>query len=355
MKKIFSLIFVSTALFILNACTGNSLVIYMPRAYISEDLVDQFEAETGIKVALRYFDSNEVLLTNAKVNSYDLIIPSDYAVEELAAEGYLKALDWDRIEFDQADFTTGLSVAINALKSDGFDFLEYAMPYYWGTIGLIYNNTIVGLHEDIQTEQWGILNNAKYSKMIYDSSRDAFMAALYANGFNMETATSAQIDVAKNWLIDAYSKSNAVIQSDEILSEAINNQTPHDVAMVYSGDAVYILQETDNYSFFVPEQTNVWIDGFVIPENTKHEDWAYEFINFLSSYDPMLENTIEMGYTPVREDVYQTLFDDEEFNWDDERIGYAFSVPYVNFEFFRYDNDLKRLMDDAWELVILSN
>src|SRR5690554_3759422 len=130
MKKIFSIIFVSTALFILNACTGNSLVIYMPKAYISEDVVDQFEAETGIKVSLRYFDSNEVLLTNAKVNSYDLIIPSDYAIEELAAGDYLKPLDWDRIDFDKADFSVNLSNAIEKLNTGGFDILEYSLPYF---------------------------------------------------------------------------------------------------------------------------------------------------------------------------------------------------------------------------------
>ncbi len=354
MKKIYTLTFLMAALFILSACTSNALVIYMPKEYISEDLVDAFEAETGINVALRYFDSNEVLLTNAKVNSYDLIIPSDYAIEELAVEGYLKALDWDRIDFELEDLSVNLSNAIDVLDTEGFDILEYAMPYFWGTIGLIYNNTIDGLYEDLVDQEWGILNDATYSKMIYDSSRDAFMAGLYANDFAMKTATAAQVETAKDFLIDAYSKSNAVIKSDEILSEAISNQTPYDVAMVYSGDAVYILQETDNYSFFVPTMTNVWIDGFVIPENTKQEDWAYEFINFMTTYDSLLENATAMGYSPISEQVYLDLYADEEFNWDNDRIGYAFSVAYQNFEFYRYDADLKRLLDDAWELVILS-
>lgn len=354
MKKLFSITFLMAVAFILTACTSNTLVIYMPKEYISEDLVDAFEQETGIQVSLRYFDSNEVLLTNAKVNSYDLIIPSDYAIEELAVEGYLKAIDWDRVDYDLADLSDNLNNAINQLDQDGFDLLEYAMPYFWGTIGLIYNNTVSGLYEDLLAEEWNILNNADYSKMIYDSSRDAFMAALYAHGFEMETATSSQVNTARDFLIDAYSKSNAVIKSDEILSEAIDNQTPYDLAMVYSGDAVYILQETDDYSYFVPSMSNVWIDGFVIPENTKHEDWAYEFINFMTSYDSLLDNATEMGYTPIDEAVYQDLYTDEEFNWDDDRIGYAFSVPYQNFEFYRYDADLKSLLDNAWELVILS-
>ena len=193
MKKIFSLTFIMAALFILNACTSNALVIYMPKEYISEDLIDAFEQETGIQVALRYFDSNEVLLTNAKVNSYDLIIPSDYAIEELAAGDYLKPLDWDRIDFDKADFSVNLSNAMEQLNTDGFDILEYSLPYFWGTVGLIYNNTKAGLYEDLVEEEWNILNNPNYSKMIYDSSRDAFMAALYANNFEMNNATSTEV------------------------------------------------------------------------------------------------------------------------------------------------------------------
>src|SRR5690554_3818575 len=130
MKKLFSITFLMAVAFILTACTSNTLVIYMPKEYISEDLVDAFEQETGIQVSLRYFDSNEVLLTNAKVNSYDLIIPSDYAIEELAAGDYLKPLDWDRIDFDKADFSVNLSNAIEKLNTGGFDILEYSLPYF---------------------------------------------------------------------------------------------------------------------------------------------------------------------------------------------------------------------------------
>ncbi|CDR30691.1 Spermidine/putrescine-binding periplasmic protein precursor [Acholeplasma oculi] len=354
MKKVYTALFILAAVFILNACGSNELVIYMPKEYISEDVVMAFEAEKGIKVSLRYFDSNEVLLTNAKVNSYDLIIPSDYAIEELATEGFLKKLDWEKIDFESSEMNESLVTTLNQLESDGFDFLEYSMPYFWGTVGLIYNNTIEGLESDVETLEWAILNESKYSKMIYDSSRDAFMAGLYANDLRMANPTQTNINTAKDFLIDANSKSNASIKSDEILTEAIGGQTPYDVAMVYSGDAVYILQETDNYSFYVPEWSNVWIDGFVIPNNTKHEDWAYEFINFMSSYEASLENTYAMGYTPVRQDVLEELLADEEFAWDD-RISYAFTVPVVNFEFYRYNATLKSMIDDAWELVILSN
>lgn len=354
MKKIFGLMFVLVAAFILNACTSNELVLYMPKEYISLDVVQAFEEETGIKVALRYFDSNEVLLTNAKVNSYDLIIPSDYAIEELANEGFIKPLDWEKIDFDSSDFSTKMVQALDSLEDSGFDMLNYAMPYFWGTVGMIYNNTIPGLDTVIAEQGWGILNNASYSKMIYDSSRDAFMAALNAADQRMSSADQTAINAAKDWLINAYSQPNTYIKSDEILTEAIGGETPYDVAMVYSGDAVYILQETEAYSYYVPEWSNVWMDGFVIPTNTKHEQWAYDFINFMSSYEQNLENTWAMGYTSIRQDVIDELLDDEEFNLD-ARIEYAFDVPFTNFEFYRYDADLKSKIDDAWELVILSN
>lgn len=354
MKKIFGLIFVVAAAFILNACTSNELVLYMPKEYISLDVVSAFEEETGIKVALRYFDSNEVLLTNAKVNSYDLIIPSDYAIEELAAGGFIKPLDWEKIDFNTDDFSTKMVGTLTSLESSGFDMLEYAMPYFWGSVGMIYNNTLPQLETDIMAQGWSILNNASYSKMIYDSSRDAFMAALNANGNRMSDADQTMINEAKDWLIGAYNQPNTFIKSDEILTEAIGGETPYDVAMVYSGDAVYILQETEAYSYYVPEWSNVWMDGFVIPTNTKHEQWAYDFINFMSSYEQNLENTYAMGYTSIRQDVIDELLADDTFNLD-TRIEYAFDVAFTDFEFYRFDQELKSMMDDAWELVILSN
>ncbi len=358
MKKLYVLTVLAVAAILLTACgPSNELVVYMPKEYISEDVVLAFEEEYGIKVALRYFDSNEVALTQAKVNNYDLIIPSDYAIEELATEGYLKEIDWTRLDIETDDLSTKLTEVLAELESDGFDLLKYSMPYFWGTIGIIYDNTKAGLAAQLEAEGWNAFQDQALTKMIYDSPRDAFMAALYAQStpISMSTATQADIDAAEQWLKDSWGD-NTYLKSDEILEEAIG-AVPYDIAMVYSGDAAYILQNTPEYSFFVPEWTNVWVDGFVIPKNTQHEDWAYDFINFMSSYDAVLDNTLEMRYSPIRQDVLDELLtytevdpEEEDPFYVDDRINLAFNftVDQFNYEFYRYDNDLKDMIDEGY-------
>ncbi len=169
-----------------------------------------------------------------------------------------------------------------------------------------------GLEEKVKSQGWSILADQSLETMIYDSSRDAFMAALAKDNIRLDEATDAQIKTAKEWLISAKGKKTS-IKSDEILDEAIGGKTPYDVAMVYSGDAVYIMQETESYKYYAPELTNVWIDGFVIPQNAKNTELAYEFINYLSSYDANLENTAEIGYTSPRNDVVLELLKTDEF------------------------------------------
>ncbi|MBN3490206.1 extracellular solute-binding protein [Acholeplasma equirhinis] len=352
MKKMWALAFVAFATFMMTACTSSDLIIYMPKEYIADGIVQAFEEEYGIKVDLRTFDSNEIALTQARISRYDLIIPSDYAIEEFADAGLIQELDWDKIEFDPADFSEALVDTLAELEEAGFDLLKYAMPYFWGTIGLIYDNTKEGLAEQLEEEGWGILADQSLTKMIYDSPRDAFMAALYAQDpvVYMSDATQSDVEAARDWLISTKG-TNTVLLSDEILDQAIGGNVPYDIAMVYSGDAVYILQETDDYSFFIPEYSNVWVDGMVIPKNAVNVDMAYNFINFISSYEVSLENTWGMGYSPVRQDVLDELMADEEFNWDDERIGYAFALDTTlfSYEFYRFNNELKKWIDDSYD------
>lgn len=352
MKKLLLIMITILGAVILTSCNLDAdLKVYLPNDYISRDVVKAFEKETGKKVGLITFDSNENALSQVKVNSYDIVIPSDYAIEELAKENHLQKIDWSRITTfnKESDMNKALLAQLELLKIDaghGFDLLEYSVPYFWGSVGMIYNSDVSGLEERILNEGWSILADQTLNTMIYDSSRDAFMAALAKDNIRLEDATDAQIKAAKEWLISAKGK-NTSIKSDEILDEAIGGETPYDVAMVYSGDAVYIMQETSSYKYFAPSLTNVWVDGFVIPENAKNVDLAYEFINFLSEYESNLENTSEIGYTSPREDVIVELLKSDDFS--EERIKYAFKVEgIVQSQFFRYNNKLKNSLVDAW-------
>lgn len=355
MKKIFVMMLMVVSVFVLAACGENKLVIYLPSEYIADGIVEAFEAETGIKVDIRTFDSNETAIAQAQYNSYDLIVPSDYAIEEFANKGLIKELDWNKIEFNNDDFASSLKDVLAEMNTQGFDYLKYAMPYYWGTFGFLYDNEKFE-KEEVETIGWNMFQNQSITKMIYNSPRDAFMTALYSLNpmVKMADATEADVIKAKEWLIAAKG-SNTYILSDEILDSASGGKKPYDIAMVYSGDAVYLLQETEGYSYAIPQNTNVFIDGFVIPTNAKHEDWAYQFINFISSYDIVLENTSWIGYSPVRQDVLETLLADEEFTYD-ERIEYAFNVDVTkfNYEFYRHDENLKNWIDKNYDLFIFA-
>src|SRR5690606_34010246 len=141
--------------------------------------------------------------------------------EELAEEGYLMEIDRTRLDIEIDDLSTKLVEVLAELEDDGFDLLKYSMPYFWGTIGIIYDNTIDGLDEQLENEGWNVFQDQSLTKMIYDSPRDAFMAALYAQtpAVSMSTATQAHIDLAEQWLKDSWGN-NTYLKSDEILEEA---------------------------------------------------------------------------------------------------------------------------------------
>src|SRR5690606_36917776 len=139
----------------------------------------------------------------------------DYAIEELAREDYLMEIDWTRLDIQTDDLSAKLTEVLAELEADGFDLLKYSMPYFWGTIGIIYDNTKAGLAAQLEADGWNVFQDQSLSKMIYDSPRDAFMAALYAQTtpISMSTATQANIDAAEQWLKDSWGD-NTYLKSD---------------------------------------------------------------------------------------------------------------------------------------------
>lgn len=268
-------------------------------------------------------------------------------MEELVAENLIDVIDWTKLEnISQDDLTTDMVTYLEALEEDGFDILKYSVPYFWGSIGLLYNHNIAGLEQRVQNEEWSILADQNLKTMLYDSSRDAFMIGLAHNNKKLSTATQSDITQAKEWLISTKGR-NTSIKSDQILDEALGDNTPYDVAVVYSGDATYILQENENYSFYNPSFTNVWIDGMTISKNSQNKDLAYQFIDFISNFDNHLENTFYLGYTAVRQDVLEAILEDEDY--EEDRIVYAYTVSGImEYEFFRFEPQLFAWISEAW-------
>ena len=345
MRKLCSILLV---LILLSACVktnynNGELNIFMPGEYISDEVVEQFEYEYGVKVKITLFDTNESMYTKLLTNtsSYDIILPSDYMIERLMEEELIQPLDYSYMT-NLDDLNPEVLALRDEYDTDG----KYSIPYFWGSVGLVYNKSVVS-EEKLDELGWNILRDTEYSNKIfmYDSERDSFMVALKALGYSMNTEDMDEINEAYEWLCELHDTMNPAYVTDEVTDAMINNEK--DIAVVYSGDAAYIISQNDNMAYYVPKEgTNVWSDGFVIPSNAKNSKLANEFINYMMSYDSAMDSSIEVGYTSANKKVVEELSSDGEVYSNND--AYIFDVSNPKNEVFKHNDTLKKVLSDMW-------
>lgn len=280
------------------------LRVFNSGEYMDSDLIEKFEKENDCDVVYETFDSNESMYTKLQSGSvYDVLVPSDYMIERLIKEDYLQPVDWRKI--------TNKDKIVPKLLNNNFDKgSKYAVPYYWGTVGIVYNKKTVS-KEDLQ-EGWNILRNKKYSGKIYmyDSERDSFMIALKALGYSMNTTNKSELQQAYEWLVEQNKTMKPVYVGDDVMDNMISGNK--DMAVVYSGDGAYIISENSDMGFVVPEQgSNNWIDGMVITKSCKNTELAHKFINFFLQKDVAIQNTAYIGYDSAVKSVYEYYRNEE--------------------------------------------
>ena len=257
--------------------------------YIDESLIDKFEEETGIKVNYNTAPSNEELyslLQSGGVN-YDVIVPSDYMIARLISEDMLQPLDYSKIpNYEKIDEQyKGLSFDPNN---------EYTVPYTWGTLGIIYNTTMV--NEPITS--WEVMFSDEYAGniLLIDNSRDAFGMALYYLGYDVNTTDEAQIREAAQLVDDA--KARGVYDGqgmDEVFQIMEGGNLA--IATYYAGDFLSMHENNPDLAFCVPEEGSNWfVDAMCILKNAKNMDEAHEWINFIASTDSNLANMDYIWY-----------------------------------------------------------
>lgn len=321
---------------------GQELHLYLPGEYLSDEMVANFEAQTGAKVIVENFDSNEqAYIKLANGESYDVVIPSDYMIQRLIDEGYLQKLDQSKIQ-------DSLLLMDEEVLGRPFDpENEYSVPYFWGTVGIIYDKEKVS-EEDLENEGWDILQDTRYAGDIYlyDNERDMFAPALKALGYSMNTNDPKQLEEAYQWLLQVVQTMNTEIVTDEIIDNMANARKA--LGIVYSGDATYILSENDQMGYFMPGQgTNIWVDGMCIPKNAKNVPLAYAFINFVAQYESQILNSEFVGYTSPKSEAAAELAQGEfeGLNSYIPREGYALD------ESFGYNADTRKIIADYWSRV----
>lgn len=283
---------------------SDTVKLYLPGEYLGEDVISNFEKQFGVKVIIEYFDSNEMMYTKLQAgDKYDVLIPSDYMIERLMTENYLQPIDKARIPNFSA-----LSDAVLNLPYDPDN--EYSVPYFWGSVGIVYNYHNVP-DELIKKEGWEILHNTDYKGRInvYDSERDSFMMAFKALGYSMNTENVDEIQEAYEWLRQVNQTMDPTYVTDEVIDSMIGGSK--DIAIVYSGDAVVILDENEDMHFFNPnEGTNIWCDAMVIPKNAENPLLAHEFINYFLTYEAAYDNSETVGYASPHAEVLKEMSTD---------------------------------------------
>ena len=356
MKKVVILIVVFFISLIATGCRRVDLTVFIPNEYWSSDVIRAFEREYGVRVAMRTFDSNERALELIQGGSvFDIVVPSDYAIEELAAGNYILPIDWSQIDFPRTGmWANQLASYMELFNEAGFEILTYGVPYFWGTVGIIYNHTIPGMRERVRREGFGIIGAADLRTVVYDSSRCSMMAALLRdpnNPIRLHEATLTQINEAGAWLNGVLRQPTTSRISDQIL-DIMPSNTSFDAVIAYSGDATWITYSNSDYSFYNPDQTNVWIDAFTIMNHSSvNVELAYKFISFMLQYDNAQASTDAIFYTSMREDVLQNMvaYLIEEGK---ERSLAAYVPVTTNPQFFRFDNQVRTWVADAWAHAI---
>ena len=310
--------------------------------YVGEDVIANFEEEYGVKVNYSLFDSNEIMYTKLlSGNNYDVIVPSDYMIERLMEEELIQPLDYTYMtNLDDLD------TEVLALREEYDDGGKYSIPYFWGTVGLVYNKNNVDI-DKLDKLGWSILKDKEYAGRIfmYDSERDSFMVALKALGYSMNTENMDEINKAYEWLCDLHDTMSPAYVTDEVTDAMINNEK--DIAVVYSGDAAFIISQNEDMGYYMPKEgTNVWSDGFVIPSNAKNPKLANEFINYMMSYDAAMDSSIEVGYTSANKKVVEELSSDGEVYSNND--AYIFDVSNPKNEVFKHNDTLKKVLSDMW-------
>ena len=317
------------------------LKVYNAGEYIDLELLKQFEEENNCTVVYETFESNEMMYTKLSGGeSYDVLIPSDYMIERLIKEEYLQHLDWDLIP--------NARNLMDEVKNKSYDpGNRYSCPYFWGTVGILYDTTVVD-EEDLK-DGWELLRNPKYKGNIYmyDSERDSFMIALKALGYSMNTTNEQEIEDAYQWLIDQRNTMDPIYAGDDVIDNMISGNKA--IAVVYSGDASYIISENPNLDYFTPQQgTNVWYDAMVITKDCNEVELAHKFINFMIDEKSALSNTMEVGYTSTVKRAYDTMVE-EDYN------GISSYIPdsdNPNSEIFRYQQPkIKQKFAELWTKI----
>lgn len=280
-----------------------SLCIYMWSDKIDESVLYQFEQETGIKVYVNYYESNEELLTKLEISKTadcDIILPSDYMVEALWKAGLLKKIDASKCDF--------LDRIYPEFKGRFYDPKnEYSVPLYWDVLGIGYTHSY--FPQGLPSNSWALAFNkedipCKKISMIDDSRESIFLAATYL-GWPIQQLDTKQLKKLKKLFIQQ--KKWVGVYTDFQQGYYLSSQT-YPFAVSQREYMAREMIDNDDIGFIVPKEGSLLtIDNIVISASSKKDDLVYQLINYLYKHETVLFNVKEFCVLPVLQDVLENL------------------------------------------------
>lgn len=325
-----------------NLITDEQVVVYNWGEYIDPEVITMFEEETGIHVIYEEFETNEILYPKVSSGAiaYDVVCPSDYMVQRMIENDLLSEINFDNIP---------------NIKYIGAEYLEqsrqfdpenkYSVPYCWGTVGILYNKTMV----DEPIDSWEVLWDPEYKDniLMQDSVRDAFGVTLKYLGYSLNSTDLDELTAAKNLLIEQKPLVQAYVV-DQVRDKMIGNEAA--IGVIYSGEAIYTQKENPDLEYVIPKEgTNIWIDSWVIPQNAENKENAEKFINFLCRPDIALMNFEYITYSTPNE-AARELIEDESIR--NSEIAFPDLSKYDNLETYQYlGTEADQVYGELWNKV----
>ncbi len=322
---------------------AGEVVVYNWGEYVDPDTLAMFEEETGIRVIYDEFETNEIMYpkVEAGASPYDVVCPSDYMIQKMIENDLLAELNYENIPNAKANIGAQYWEQSRSFDPEN----KYSIPYCWGTVGILYNKTMV----DEPVDSWSILWDEKYadSILMQDSVRDAFMVALKQNGHSMNSVDSAQLEEAKNLLIEQKPLVQAYV-IDQVRDKMIGGEAA--LGVIYSGEAIFTQRENPDLEYVIPKEgTNVWIDSWVIPKNAPNMENAEKFIDFMCRPDIALKNFEYITYSTPNDGARDLIEDDEIRS---SQIAFPDLSQYEGLETFSYlGEEADEMYNELWKEV----
>lgn len=330
-----------------KAENGEQLYVYNWGEYIDEDVIKEFEKETGIKVTYDLFETNEEMYPIVEAGGvvYDVVCPSDYMIKKMVDNDMLAEINFDNVP---------------NVKNIGKKYLEmskafdpenkYTVPYCWGTVGILYNTSMI----DTPPTSWRALWDEKYSGniLMQDSVRDAFMVGEKMLGYSLNSTNEEELKKVRDELI----KQKPLVQAyvvDQVRDKMIGEEAA--IAVIYSGEMLYIQNEVKKnggdfeLKYVIPEEgSNIWIDSWVIPKNAKNKENAEKWIDFMNRPEIAKKNFEYITYPTPNEAAYNLLDDELKSN----TALFPTDNMLKNCEVYEYlGEDADKIYNDLWKEI----